>query len=493
MRGLKFTSAAIALLGVSALGAPAFGQSTGETSDVGADARTRARLAVGAVATGALDPAGDKDWFRMQLDAGATYRVFLDADGEGEAALSDPLVRILNAQGEEIARDDDGGDGLNAYLEFTAPARGAYFVEAGGFSEEAEGRYRLRLVAGDIPGDATTDVSLSAEGDARESRLSPSGDRDWYGLELDAGETVRLSLINAPQGGVGDPLMVVYDSNGAEVARDDDSGGDLNAYLEFSASEAGRFFVEARGFSDEAEGAYVLELAAGEIGADPSSADMIDPSGQRQSQISPAGDSDWFSIEVIEGRPYRFFMDAAGEGESAVDPILTLFDADGRELAQDDDGGRGLGARLAFTPTESTTLFIAASAFGGGAGPYTLRVADFETPGAAATDEYLDALDDARDGRVDMAGDKDWYAVELAEGTRLTASVSARGEDGLGAPAVAIMTDDGIVIASNASTGRSRAARVSYDVQKDGVYYVQASSANASTGDYTVTVQTAER
>ena len=72
----------------------------------------------------------------------------------------------------------------------------SYYVEAAGYADQATGGYALSAIAGDIPPDASTDVSLSASGDYREGVLSPGGDRDWYRLDLAAGQPLRIALNN---------------------------------------------------------------------------------------------------------------------------------------------------------------------------------------------------------------------------------------------------------------------------------------------------------
>jgi hypothetical protein len=110
---------------------------------------------------------------------------------------------------------------------------------------------------------------------------------------------------------LGDPMLVLYGSDGAELARDDDGGEGLNSWLEFQAPTAGVYFVEARGFVEEAEGRYIISVTPGEIGASPDTAEMLQATGDpRQSFIGTAGDVDWFVIELVmrkSRRPFRSF------------------------------------------------------------------------------------------------------------------------------------------------------------------------------------------
>src|SRR5204863_2801967 len=90
--------------------------------------------------------------------------------------------------------DDDDGAGLNSYLEFTPTETGAYFLEVRGFGDDATGTYSLSAKEGDIPASASTDAALAPDGDSREGTLSPAGDKDWYKVHLDAGQSMRVSL-----------------------------------------------------------------------------------------------------------------------------------------------------------------------------------------------------------------------------------------------------------------------------------------------------------
>lgn len=466
------------------------------------DAGTRARLDIGAEVLDTLDFPRDADWRRVTLQAGQTYRFSLES--AGDSPLSDPLLRLLNARGEELARDDDGGPNLNSALEFTPAASGTYFLEARGFQDDATGGYRLRARQGDIPADATTDVAIAADGDYIDGQLSPAGDKDWYAVDLSAGSTVRLRLLNSGAQPVGDPLMTVYDSAGAEVARDDDSGGDLNAYIEFTPAAGGRYYIEAAGYDPQAQGGYALQLQPGEIGADMDNAESLSPQGApAASQISPAGDSDWYAFSAVEGRAYRLFLDSV-PGETALDPFLRLMDQRGQVIAEDDDGGAGVNAYLSFVAPESAVYYVAVSAYeDASTGRYALRAVDTETPGHAGTEEALDAIDDARVNRIDMPGDKDWYAIDVEAGVSYRIGVAGHGADPLPDPMVAIVSypdvrpDHGhyhegegepVVLASDDDSGAGRNALLTYRAERAGGVFVQVSGKGAATGGYIVTI-----
>jgi Bacterial pre-peptidase C-terminal domain len=455
-----------------------------------ADARTRGRLAVGATVNGALAPASDKDWHRIELVAGQSYRFSLVSDDAAPNPLADPYLRVLNAAGEEQAADDDGGAGLNAYVEFTPTVTGRYFVEAGAFGESGEGAYRLSAAAGDIPADATTDASLSADGDYREGNLAPAGDSDWYRLDLAADQTVRVGLAAGGTSPVGDPYLVLHGPDGADLASDDDGGDGLNSRIEFTSTAAGTYFVEARGFGEDAEGGYVLSVTGGEIGGDAATSDSIEANGEGQSsRIYPGGDQDWYSINLVEGRPYRFNLTSEGDAP-LPDPLLTLYNSEGQAVASDDDGGTGMNAYLSFTPVAGGTYYVAASSFNATeTGGYHLRVADTDVPGSAETDEFLNAAEgDERETFIDTPGDLDFFGVDLEAGARYVITLSGVGDSPLTDPFLAVKSDTGEQVASDDDSGPGNDSRLVFRPTAAGRYLIQASGLGGSIGRYKIAI-----
>ena len=476
--------------------------------NVGNSTSTGGRINAGQTINGTLDFPSDADWYRVRLTEGESYRFTLDASGD--SPIGDPLIRLRDSRGEEVAVDDDGGDGLNSYLEFTASSTGTYYVEASSFTGDATGGYTLAARTGDIPADASTDASLSPEGDYREGVLSPAGDRDWYRLTLADAQAVRIGMqVTGTPDSIGDPYLVLYGPDGAELARDDDGGDGLNSYLEFQATAAGNYFVEARGFTEDAAGRYALNVVGGEVGDNMEGADALSAMGDpRTSMIGAAGDVDWFAIELVEGRPYRFYLDSA-EGDGALaDPLLTLYDATGAQVAQDDDGGHGLNSYLYFASPTGGTYFAAVSSYDGqSTGRYTLRAVDTDVPGHAYTDEILDAADDTRASRIEIPGDIDVYRVTLEAGVTYQIEANGSGgtpladpflslvQEGAGmedagpnGPDALIVRQGGRQVASDDDSGPGNDARLRFRPEASGDYLIQVSGLSNAVGGYEVKI-----
>ena len=99
------------------------------SDDFSATVETEGTATVGGSVAGAIEQSRDRDWFAVELVAGQTYR--FDLEG---VTLSDPLLHgLYDEQGRYIAdtRNDDGGDGLDSRLTFTATYSGTHYVAAG--------------------------------------------------------------------------------------------------------------------------------------------------------------------------------------------------------------------------------------------------------------------------------------------------------------------------------------------------------------------------
>ena len=118
--------ALITLAMTAGLAAPALAQ--GSADDYAGDVSTSGTVSVGGQATGALETGGDVDWFAVTLTPGPTYTIDLEGASTGSGTLEDPLLVLYDADGIQVARDDDGGENLNARLVFSSRDGGTYYL-----------------------------------------------------------------------------------------------------------------------------------------------------------------------------------------------------------------------------------------------------------------------------------------------------------------------------------------------------------------------------
>src|SRR6185312_17537342 len=103
------------------------------------------QVAINGSSSGNLETAGDRDWFRVQLAAGTTYLLSLQALHGGGGTLVDPYLRLHDASGALLAQNDDIIDGVNrdSQLSYTARTSGTYYLEAGAFQDSYAGTYQI--------------------------------------------------------------------------------------------------------------------------------------------------------------------------------------------------------------------------------------------------------------------------------------------------------------------------------------------------------------
>jgi Ca2+-binding RTX toxin-like protein len=110
-------------------------------ADIAADTSTAGAVAVGEAVAGTLAPAGDRDWYAVDLVAGQIYAFSLA--GAGNAPLIDAYLYLYAPDGTQIAVDDDSGAGLGASLIFAAPTSGTYYLAAASYDDAGSGDYVL--------------------------------------------------------------------------------------------------------------------------------------------------------------------------------------------------------------------------------------------------------------------------------------------------------------------------------------------------------------
>jgi hypothetical protein len=79
------------------------------------------------------------------------------------------------------------------------------------------------------------------------------------------------------------------------------------------------------------------------------------------------------AVRLEKDKTYQ--IDMVGHG---IDAYLRLEDSAGKQLAEDDDSGGNLNARIRFAPTKTDLYLVIATTCGGGEGPYTLTVRNFK-------------------------------------------------------------------------------------------------------------------
>ena len=192
-------------------------------------------IAVGDSFRGTIGTAYDQDWIRIVIPAGQTVRINLDGTGAG--ALTDPYLRLYDANGQMIARDDDSGPGWNSMLEYYTPTGGVFYIAAEAYSS-GTGAYtisttNLRTVLPTQPytmteiADQLTDGFWNSVGAARRSfDVAPGGrlDVDITGLTA-LGQTFARAALTAWEQAIGISFRYNVAGSASHIVFDDKYGG----------------------------------------------------------------------------------------------------------------------------------------------------------------------------------------------------------------------------------------------------------------------------
>jgi hypothetical protein len=224
----------------------------------------------------------ERDVFRV-YGKGGERRVFeIEARRCGSAI--DPVLRILDGNGKQLARSDDApGAGLDARIDFTFPREGNYYVEVhdARFSRQAQNFYRLKM--GNY---------AYADG------IFPLGGK--------RGETTEVSLF-------GSGLKAVVKTK-VDLAKLAPESGFATVSLPNSPTLPFVFAV-----SD------YPEIMAPFSGAVPVPSVI-------NGRLSKAGQIDRYLLKVEPGETLLFELQARELGTSRLEGIITVYDSNGKKL-----------------------------------------------------------------------------------------------------------------------------------------------------------------
>ena len=243
-------------------------------------------------ATGDIEFRGDRDWFRVALEPGQTYELHLRGRATGHGRLRDPVLQLHDADGAAIPLTGDtySGVGTNAWQFFTPPldpeaedcediectpsddpappGPRTYYIEARAYRDSwgyyggHKGTYTISvseytspegddypsfvpLRAPDVPaGETPAGPATLTEGVPFPAEIETVGDRDWFGLNLEAGRSYTLKTLGLMwQAGslAHDRLCGIYDEHGRVVT----DGVDQPSWkrIIFDPSRTGRYYV----------------------------------------------------------------------------------------------------------------------------------------------------------------------------------------------------------------------------------------------------------
>jgi hypothetical protein len=198
---------------------------------------------------------GDVDAFSFTVSA--TTCVVFETSG---ASAGDSLVCLYDLSGNEIACDDDGGDGVWSRL-FRKVDAGRYIVTVRAVNGESLFDYTLTLTTTVCPAEGPESEPNDSIGTADPitlpydviGEIAPSN-ADVYRFVLTAPATVIAETSGEANG---DTTVCLLDAEGNTIACDDDGGGGLWSLIQFEL-EPGTYFARVELYAGTNPAAYHL-------------------------------------------------------------------------------------------------------------------------------------------------------------------------------------------------------------------------------------------
>ena len=375
---------------------------TPESDDCSHDTTTTCAVDVGGLTKGNIETAGDRDWFKVVLEADTRYQIDTEGADTSRGTLADPGAGLRNASGISlVVNDDNSGVGKNARQVYTPTAAGAHYVQVSEATTFQEGTYTVSVIVlgangaseadTDFPETTSTtgrvEVGASATGN-----IETGTDRDWFKVVLEAGKFYRIDLEGEVGGGtLEDPyLRNIRDSSGTEISgteNDDIHGGNSDSRVVFRPTAAGAYYLVASGYGGANDtGTYTLSLTELETRTEEGDTDFassiatlgrVEVDGSATGEIEDVTDLDWFRVVLEEDKTYVFDLEGSETGSGTLaNPHLGIRSGSAALLSTDDDSGDGANSRLEYTATADGIHYLSASAAlsATSGGTYTLSV-----------------------------------------------------------------------------------------------------------------------
>ena len=344
---------------------------------------TTGRVDVGASATGNIESDSDKDWFRVDLEAGKLYQIDLEGVDGGGGALADPFLSLLDGTGSLIADNDDSGGSFDSRIVYVPATTGAYYTEAKWAAAGAPppGTYTLsvteletRTAEGDTDfASSIATLGMVEVGGSATGEIDPADDIDWFRVVLEAGKTYVFGLKGneTDVGTLPDPLLLLWDSPGLkELARDNDGGDGSDSRLEYTATASGIHYLDASAAGDASSNKGTYTLSVREVACTLNEGDYwcgVVTVGEYVSGgitfaygfVDATTDTGALSDTTFDVSPNSYTIDRASVGVSGNAGILifsltsALTEADRTKLVLHVDGSSGSFAFDGVTPTAS--------------------------------------------------------------------------------------------------------------------------------------------
>ena len=413
---------------------------------------------------GIIGTEDDADYFHIEVTERMAVVIYTTGDLDSTGTL-------LDSEGRGIARSQGGGRGANFHIAALLWP-GQYYLRVDsstpdddnifGFifslffpSGSKTGSYNLYA-----DGTGVSPTQVSFDGMPHEGTLEARHGGNYFHFEVtDPSETVIYTSSEL------DTLGVLLNSEGHEIAINDDGGEGANFRISTITVRQGRYYVRVKGYGSNT-GSYTLHVETAPLSATRLSLDASTQEGA----IEEARGSDYFAFELTDMTETVIFS------SGGLDSVGKLLDSEGREIAGDDDGGEGTNFRISelLWPGQ---YYVRVRGYGSNTGSYTLH-----TQWTAVSQDVLSLEGSPMEGAIDTQDDEDYFQISVTEA--VAAAIYTTG--GLDTAGV-LFDPDGRAIVSNDDGGEGFINfRISAILLRPGQYSLRVFSSSSSFGTYTL-------
>lgn len=382
------------------------GRISNEPDNTFADASTQDPLPVGpgaATKSAMIFPSDDVDHYFF--DESEEFSITVKGTSDELVNDFDAKVTLLDDGLNEIASSTTG------IVSHTPSERGTFVIRV---EAENQGDVGFYTISGgepfeeSEPNETFTEATPAAVGQLYESAVDAEGDVDYFSFELKEGNLYSFRSLDNETGG---PLNVeFFDTENGESIMDDSGwadnySGDNFKIANIMPQEDKTYYLKVSGgvgpykilsrintdfttLIDEHEPDNTIEEARN-LGPT-----LMDGTDRMFVQFNPDsarfyGDLDYFMLDLKAGQNLVAETKPTGGNTSSssdpdlwnqdTDTRLRLFDGEGNQLLDDDDGGNGWYSKIEYNPTEDGEYFlqVANSRGAGGGDDRSMRRGDY--------------------------------------------------------------------------------------------------------------------
>ncbi len=168
------------------------------TDVVPGDTSSTVTVPIDGAVNGAINFAGDRDWYRLELTQGVTYTF---ATGASTAPITgytntDSYLYFYSATGSLFASDDDSGPELYSLLSYTPTTSGTYYIAVADYGDNSPLDFRLTVTsnggnAAPVVANPLPDITVN-EDDLTSITINATN------IFSDPNDTMTYSIVNRP-------------------------------------------------------------------------------------------------------------------------------------------------------------------------------------------------------------------------------------------------------------------------------------------------------